>query len=174
VNVTAIGGLERGVGRAPSLHDARASMANKKKAVSAKRSRSTPKPAAAAGVTTSARSTVSGPSKKDAARPSDAATAKMDASQALAAAFPFNENKAGEHGEAARDPKPGKAVKVPDARATGSTLTESIASPKAGSGKPNLGMNPGTLPIDRVRVDSSGQRMTTNLGVPVAVNQNSL
>jgi catalase len=156
------------------LHTARDPMANKKKAASAKRARSTPKPAAAAGVTTSARSTVSGPSKKDAARPSDAAGAKMDASEALATAFPFNENKAGEYGRAAAEPKPGKTAKVPDPRATASTLTEIVASPKAGTGKPNLGMNPGTLPLDRVRADGSGQRLTTNLGVPVADNQSSL
>ncbi|HMJ13302.1 MAG TPA: catalase, partial [Polyangiaceae bacterium] len=49
-----------------------------------------------------------------------------------------------------------------------------LASPKVGTGKPNLGVNPGSLPLDRVRADSSGKRLTTNQGVPVADNQHSL
>jgi catalase len=57
---------------------------------------------------------------------------------------------------------------------TGSTLTEAYPSRKAGSGKTNLGHNPGNLPLDRVRVDSSERTLTTNLGVPVGDNQNSL
>src|SRR6202044_1508653 len=46
--------------------------------------------------------------------------------------------------------------------------------PKVGSGKPSLGTNPGSLPLDRSRVDSTGQTLTTNQGVPVANNQDSL
>ena len=61
-----------------------------------------------------------------------------------------------------------------DPSATGSTLTETNPSDKAGAGKPQLGTNPSSLPLDRVRVDSSGQTLTTNQGVPVADNQNSL
>jgi catalase len=53
-------------------------------------------------------------------------------------------------------------------------LTESNSSQKTGVGKPQLGNNPASLPLDRVRVDSSGQTLTTNQGVPVAENQNSL
>ena len=47
---------------------------------------------------------------------------------------------------------------------------------KVGRGKPDelLGANPGNLPLDRVRVDSSGRALTTNQGVPIADNQNSL
>ena len=36
------------------------------------------------------------------------------------------------------------------------------------------GYNPGNGPLDRVRVDSSGQALTTNMGIAVADNQNSL
>jgi catalase len=57
---------------------------------------------------------------------------------------------------------------------TGSTLTETNASPKAGSGNPQLSFNPGSASLDRVRVDSSGRPLTTNQGVPVSDNQNSL
>ena len=57
---------------------------------------------------------------------------------------------------------------------TASTFTESTSSAKVGSGKPNLGFNPGSLPLDRVRVDSNAQGLTTNQGVPVGDNQHSL
>ena len=65
-------------------------------------------------------------------------------------------------------------MECPDPSATGSTLTETISSDKAGSGKPRLGFNAGNEPLDRVRVDSSDRALTTNQGVPVADNQNSL
>ena len=57
---------------------------------------------------------------------------------------------------------------------TGSTLSESNASEKVGSGNPQMGFNPGNASLDRVRVDSGGRVLTTNQGVPVADNQNSL
>jgi catalase len=124
-------------------------------------------------VRSSARATVSGPSHPD--RPDgDELAEKLVAIEALAAAMPFNANKAGEYGRAALEPQPGAMVDVPDPRATGSTLTETTSSLKAGEGRPKLGFNPGTLPLDRVRADSSGQRLTTNLGVPIADNQDSL
>jgi catalase len=129
----------------------------------------------ASGATTSARSTVSGPSRKGKPLPAgDALVDKMEGTQALAAAMPYNPNKAGEHGKAALKPQPGASNEPPDPSVTGSTLTESIASKKAGSGKPQLGQNPGNLPLDRVRTDASGRVLSTNQGVPVADNQNSL
>ena len=121
---------------------------------------------------TSARSTVSGPARKPGGKFADALTGKIDAVEALAAAMPYNENKEAEHGELATEPPRGKAIEPKDPSATGSTLTESNASAK--TGKPRLGLNPGNLPLDRVRTDSSGQVLTTNQGVPVADNQNSL
>ena len=123
---------------------------------------------------TSARSTVDGPARSDGRAPRDAPSKKMQATEAVVAAMPFNPNKAGEHGRAARDPQPGATVEVRDPRVGASTLTESATSPKVGAGKPSLSLNPGNLPLDRVRADSTGQRLTTNQGVPVADNQNSL
>ena len=93
---------------------------------------------------------------------------------ALAAAMPFNPNKAGEFGEAARKPAPGAHVEPRDPATTGSTLTETNPSPKVGSGAPPVGFNATNGPLDRVRVDSGGRVLTTNQGVPVADNQNSL
>ena len=123
---------------------------------------------------TSARSTAGGPARKDNAFAADASTAKMDATQALAASMPFNANKASEYGAAAAAPKKGATTEVRDLRATGSTLTENVVSPKLGTGKPNIGVNPGNGPLDRVRTDSTGRVLTTNQGVPVGDNQHSL
>jgi catalase len=135
----------------------------------------TPKEADAAAAATSARSTVSGPAHDDdSSPPVDAATARMKGTEALAAAMPFNENKAAEYGKASREPPAGTFVRASDPAVTGSTLTEIVPSPKVGSGKPSLGTNPANLPLDRSRVDSTGRTLTTNQGVPVADNQNSL
>jgi catalase len=142
--------------------------------MASKKSSSNKRNPSSSGATTSARATAGGPARRDPRGPSDALTKKFDATGALAEAMPFNPNKPAEYGRAATQPRAGATVPVEDPRATGSTLTESIPSAKAGSGKPNLGKNPGVLPLDRVRSDASGQRLTTNLGVPVADNQHSL
>jgi len=98
----------------------------------------------------------------------------MLATEQLAAAVPHNASKPMEHGERARTPVAGGVVEPTTPTVTGSTLTESAASPKVGEGKPALGFNPGNGPLDRVRVDSSGRALTTNQGVAIADNQNSL
>ncbi len=150
-------------------------MAIKKASSNSGRSPSTRGPAAGAS-TSSARSTVSGPARKDRAsrQAGDALVAKMDGTNALVAERPFNPNKAGEHGKAALDPQPGATAKPASPAITASTWTEGRGSVKTGSGKPNLGHNPGNLPLDRVRVDSSERVLTTNQGVPIADNQSSL
>jgi catalase len=94
--------------------------------------------------------------------------------EATASEMPFNENKAAEHGrEGALDPPEGTEVVPPSSLATASTLAESNASTKLGT-RAEPGDNPTVGSLDRVRVDSTGQRLTTNQGVPVADNQNSL
>ena len=98
----------------------------------------------------------------------------MRGTQTLAAAFSSNAAKPSEFGKAAQQPARGQSVKVPDAEVSGSTLTEKIASAKVGSGKPALGADPNSGSLDRVRADASGQVLTTNQGVPIADNQNSL
>ena len=121
---------------------------------------------------TSARSTVSGPAGKGDAE--DAATMKMAGTEELAAAFPHNSAKPSEFGTAARRPAAGQSAEPVDPRVGASTLSEGNASVKAGSGNPPMGFNPGNGPLDRVRVDSAARALTTNQGVPVADNQNSL
>ncbi len=126
-------------------------------------------------------STVSGPS---AAPPpsslgsknpvADQLLVKTVAGQQLAAAMPFNPTKPGEHGAAAYTPQAGATAEPSTPAATASTSTETVFSPKVGGGVPPVGVNPTVGPLDRVRVDGSGQRLTTNQGVPIADNQNSL
>jgi catalase len=98
----------------------------------------------------------------------------MEAVQTLAAAMPYNPNKAVEHGELARVPQAGATVEPQQLAATGSTLTEVTASRKTGGGKPPQGLNPSNASLDRVRVDSGDRVLSTNQGVPIADNQNSL
>ena len=99
----------------------------------------------------------------------------MAASADVSAAFPYNPLKASEYDpDAALAPEPGPSVKPRDPLAGASTVTESNGSEKVGSGGPNIGQNPTVGPLDRVRVDSTDRALTTNQGVPVADNQNSL
>src|SRR5207244_786155 len=102
---------------------------------------------------TSARATVSGPSRKSKADVADALTAKMAAADALGAQMEFNPNKASEYGSVT--PPVGAVNSAEDQRALASTLTESTASAKVGTGKPNLGLDPGSAPLDRVRNDAT-------------------
>ncbi|MBN8610560.1 MAG: catalase [Deltaproteobacteria bacterium] len=124
-------------------------------------------------VESTAKSTVSGPSHPDpSAARRNAATKKQAVANELAAAFPFNENKAAEHDAGGQAP-PGKSLGPRDLRMTGSTLTETTHSDKTGtSAMP--GFNPLNQPLDHVRVDSGNRTLTTNQGVPIADNQNSL
>ncbi len=112
----------------------------------------------------SSRSTVGGPTRGDARAFGDALEAKMQATADLAEAVPFNANKALEYGSVSAEPPVGGTAAVSDLRATGSSLTETISSEKVGAGKPHLGTNPGNMPLVRLRVDASAQRLTTNPG----------
>jgi len=122
----------------------------------------------------SARSTISGPARSDTSSPEDALAEKVEAVERVAASIAFNPIKQAEFGRASAEPPAGVPVESVDPKVSGSTLTEVASSAKVGDGEPRLGLNPGNLPLDRVRVDSSGQRLTTNQGVPVADNQSSL
>jgi catalase len=106
--------------------------------------------------------------------PVDAPARKLVGTAALAKAMPHNANKAAEYGRASAEPPVGVVVAPPDDEVTGSTLTEVNASPKVGDGVPPLSFNPTVGSLTRVRVDSGGQVLTTNQGVPVADNQHSL
>jgi len=124
---------------------------------------------------TSARSTVSGPAVRNGFQDvTDSATAKLAGTEAVSAAMPFNAAKPSEYGDASSVPAVGQSVTPPHPVVGASTLSESNPSEKVGSGNPQTSFNPGNGPLDRVRVDSSGRALTTNQGVFIADNQNSL
>lgn len=105
----------------------------------------------------------------------DLPAARSEDAQALAGGMPHNANKAAEHGrENAVNPPEGQHLDTNSLPATGSTLSERNASDKVGSGEPALGVNATIAPLDRVRADATGQVLTTNQGVRIADNQNSL
>lgn len=146
-----------------------------KKSLKTKPSKRPTEKQGASGSSTSARSSVGGPARDDTRDGStDAAAQRTKATQVLASAMPFNAGKALEYGKASEQPHSGAVAGPADLRATGSTLTEGAASAKVGGGKLEPGTNPGNLPLDRSRVDSTGQMLTTNQGVPVSDNQHSL
>ena len=123
----------------------------------------------------SSRPTVGGPAVPREPASTDALAEKVAATANLAAAFPFNPGKASEYDpDAAVAPPAGAFVKPEDPIAGSSTVSEPNGNEKTGSGSPNIGQNPLVRPLDRVRVDSTDRALTTNQGVPVGDNQNSL
>ena len=120
------------------------------------------------------RNTSSGPSRVSSSPDGDLPTEKAAQTEALVAAMPYNVNKPAEHGFDNSIAPPQGATAEPASRLpTGSTLSEENSSAKTGGVAPE-GVNATIEPLDRVRVDSSGQVLTTNQGVPIADNQNSL
>ena len=88
--------------------------------------------------------------------------AQLKQAQALAAAMPFNTRKALEIGrENAISPPRGTTPAVDAPAASASTLSEANASAKS-------------VALDRVRSEAADQAMTTNQGVAIGDNQNSL
>ena len=121
------------------------------------------------------RNTASAPSNPSPGPKGDPLAEKAASTQALAASIPFNPNKPGEFGrENAVSPPTGFSADPPSPTVGSSTVSESNASDKTGSGDSIDGANPLTGPLDRVRVDNTGRALTTNQGVAVGDNQNSL
>jgi catalase len=115
---------------------------------------------------------VSGPSRPAVPPSDDLLAQKMGAVEQLAASIPFNANKPDEFGGA--EVSQGTCMTPKNPAVGASTISEGNASDKAGSGGPPIGTNNLNSSLDRVRVDSSAKALTTNQGVPVADNQNSL
>jgi catalase len=149
-----------------------------------RRSASAGSPAAALETVGSVLATVSGPSSAGLdsgaigqfeTEPQRRLASQKVGADAMGMALPSNPLKPGDHGrESALAPKTGMPAPPPHAIDTASTVTEDTRSPKVGEGKPRPGYNPAAEPLDRVRVDSGGQALTTSLGVQIADNQNSL
>jgi catalase len=133
-----------------------------------------PAPAKKAAAKAAARNTDSGPARLAPDAAHDPAARKMAETQQLAAAMDNHENKMAEHGFAnGVDPMHGAAVEPPSRLPGASTLTESNSSDKVGTEALD-GLNATIDTLDRVRVDSTGRVLTTNQGVAIADNQNSL
>ncbi len=121
-----------------------------------------------------ARNSDSGPSHPSPGPSGDRPAQRASDTQALSAAMPFNVIKPLEIGaDNAVSPPQGQAFHPPSREASGSTLSEINESGKTGASVPD-GVNASIGSLDRVRVDAGGQIITTNQGVAVADNQNSL
>lgn len=100
------------------------------------------------------------------ANSNEAAAQQAAAIEALATSMPHNTNTSKEFGRAnAISTSAGQTLESTSELASASTLSESNLSLKTGGG-PNS--------LDRVRTDAGGQALTTNQGVAVGDNQNSL
>jgi catalase len=115
--------------------------------------------------------TVSGPSH--ALANSTKLGAHASEQQALAEAMPYNTTKAAEYGApSGAVPSEGAHLSMPSPTAGAGTLSEANESPKTGP----AALEPQSLDgaLDAKRVNSAGQILTTNQGVPIANNQDSL
>ena len=123
---------------------------------------------------TAGRVSDSGPNRIKSEANGDLPTQQATDTQATSAARPHNANALKDHGhDSAVRPAEGESVDPPSRLVGASTLAESNESEKTG-GAAEDGSNPANAPLDRVRVDDSGQPLTTNQGVRIADNQNSL
>ncbi len=113
-------------------------------------------------------------SSKSRKSPPDRDKAKLAQTQNLAQLVMHNAGKAREHGYPNAVSPPEGVTYAPESRlVTGSTLTEDTTNLKVGTAAME-GVNGTIDSLDRVRVDSSGRVLTTNHGVAIADNQNSL
>ncbi|HSG22777.1 MAG TPA: hypothetical protein VLA64_07425, partial [Azonexus sp.] len=100
----------------------------------------------------------------------DALAQQAAAVEALAAAMPHNANKSKEFGRDNAISPPAGQTQEPTSElaaklTSASTLSETNLSAKTGGSAASL---------DRARIDSAGEMLTTNQGVAVGDNQNSL
>jgi catalase len=133
--------------------------------------RTSSKPRAQRGSETAVGTTVSGPS-----HPSSIVTELAEHAneqQSLVEAVPFNAAKLGEYNARSNDSPPeGAHSPTPSPTAGAGTLSEKNGSQKTGA--PALEPQALDGALAGRRVNSAGQRLTTNQGVPVANNQDSL
>ncbi|HEY2684958.1 MAG TPA: catalase [Steroidobacteraceae bacterium] len=117
-------------------------------------------------------STVSGPSRPSPSAGND--LARLAAEQAeLAGRMPFNANKAREYAPAdPSEPPVGLHEELPSAAGGASTLSEVNDSAKSGAATTEPASLDGSLAPRRV--NSAGQALTTNQGVAISSNQDSL
>jgi catalase len=143
----------------------------KKPAAKSNAHRKTAPADSAASSPTAAGTTVSGPSHPG--TPQNEVAAHGAEQQALAAAMPANESKPAEYGhDHSLKPVEGAHSEMPSPTAGAGTLSEKNESPKTGPAPLEPSAVAGGL--ERVRVNSTDQALTTNQGVAISDNQNSL
>ena len=107
-------------------------------------------------------------------RTNDIVAEQARASDAFVAGTPYNSIKEFEYGhDNGVEPPPGATIEPDSSALTASTTTEAAGTEKTG-GAARLGENATVASLDRVRVDASAQPLTTNQGVRIGDNQNSL
>ncbi|WP_339799817.1 catalase [uncultured Marinobacter sp.] len=115
-----------------------------------------------------------GPGANGVLRTNDIVAAQASASDDFVAAIPYNRNKELEHGhDNALTPPAGVTAEPKSSALTASTATEEIANGKTG-GPAQPGINETIESLERVRVDPSDRPLTTNQGVAIGDNQNTL
>ena len=87
--------------------------------------------------------------------------------------MPHNTAKRAEYGVQSMNPVQGATVQLNDEMVTASSLSEAQDTGKTGP-RADIGVNQAGGALPRVRADNTGQGLTTNQGVPIADNQNSL
>jgi len=133
-----------------------------------------PPPGRKAAPRAAARNTDSGPARIAPDASGDLAARRAAEVQQMSAAMDNHDAKAAEHGfDNGVHPHPGAVVEVPSRLAGASTLSEANSSDKLGTEALD-GHNATIDTLDRVRVDATGRALTTNQGVRIADNQNSL
>ena len=120
-----------------------------------------------------ARGTSSGPSHPS-PDSGDALSQKAADTEAVVASMPYNPEPATEYSRDPRVEAPEGAHVAAPANVTASTSSEDNASAKTAPPANTDGYNGNTGALDRVRVNGGGQALTTNMGVAIADNQNSL
>lgn len=107
-------------------------------------------------------------------RTDDIVAEQANASDEFVAATSYNSIKELEYGhDNAVAPPAGATVEPGSSTLTASTTTEETGTEKTG-GAAQSGTNATTGSLDRVRVDASDRPLTTNQGVPIGDNQNTL
>jgi catalase len=132
------------------------------------------KPALSSRTSSKENHSVTAAGQDDVLRTNDVVAEQASASEDLIAAMSYNSGKPLEYGhDNAVAPPPGLTVKLDSITLTASTSTEEIETTKTG-GAAQPGMNPLVASLDRVRVDASDRSLTTNQGVRISDNQNTL
>ena len=107
-------------------------------------------------------------------RTNDVVAGEARASDAFVAAMPYNSIKELEYGhDNGAAPPPGVTIEPDSSALTASTTTEETGTAKTGSAA-RLGTNATVASLERVRVDASDRPLTTNQGVRIGDNQNTL